>query len=174
MGECAQLRLCSGTAQPAQVPMYPIACMKLSLCAFLISRFLLASKRPASRWDTPSPSKELIGRGSPLPPAPAMTGVDNDSGEEDMLPLAFGRGRGKRRKKNKGRKEKNKWVFPPHMSPHNVMSRHIVFQWVCISWTSCGLICTDTQQRTKIMSIPNDCSKSCELETCRCTHILLM
>ena len=90
--------------------LYPCRCMHgaISICAYFIYRFLLANKRPASRWDTPSPSKELIGRGSPLQPSPAMTGVDNDSGDEDVLPLAFGRGRGKRRKKNKGKKGKNK------------------------------------------------------------------
>ena len=69
-------------------------------------RFLLRNQKPASRWDTPSPSTELMTRDSPI--APAMGGVDNmESGDDaNMLPVAFGRGRGKRKKK--GKKGKNK------------------------------------------------------------------
>ena len=65
-------------------------------------RFLLGKKRPASRWDTPSPSTEVMTRDSPI--TSRMGGVDNESGDEDdALPVAFGRGRGKKRKKNKGK-----------------------------------------------------------------------
>ena len=71
-----------------------------------VFRFLLRNKKPASRWDTPSPSKELMIRDSPI--VPAMGGViNNESGDEaNQLPVAFGRGRGK--KKKKGKQGKNK------------------------------------------------------------------
>lgn len=69
----------------------------------ILFRFLLGNKRPASRWDTPSPSTELMTRGPPA--TSSMGGVNNDSGDDDdnALPVAFGRGRGKKRKKNKGK-----------------------------------------------------------------------
>lgn len=41
----------------------------MSVCSILefdISRFLLGNKRPASRWDTPSPSSEVTSRGPPI------------------------------------------------------------------------------------------------------------